>query len=77
MSSYCKKMRTMFLLFLLGMLSLSLSAQQNSHSTKTVTVTGTVVDVNSEPLPGVTVMVVGTKVIVDFILFFLNIEYTL
>ena len=64
MSSYCKKMRTMFLLFLLGMLSLSLSAQQNGHSAKTVTVTGSVVDVNSEPLPGVTVMVVGTKVIV-------------
>lgn len=54
----------MFLLFLLGMLSLSLSAQQNGHSAKTVTVTGSVVDVNSEPLPGVTVMVVGTKVIV-------------
>lgn len=64
MSDYCKKMRTLFLFFLLGMLSFSLSAQQNSHSTKTVTATGTVVDVNNEPLPGVTVMVVGTKIIV-------------
>ncbi len=65
MSSYCKKMRTLFLFFLLSMLSVSLGAQQNSHSTRTVTATGTVVDVNNEPLPGVTVLVVGTKIIVS------------
>ncbi len=65
MSSYCKKMRTLFLFFLLSMLSVSLGAQQNSHSTRTVTATGTVVDINNEPLPGVTVLVVGTKIIVS------------
>lgn len=61
MSSYLKRMRTLVLVFLMGMLSVSLLAQQNGHSTRNVTITGSVVDMESNPLAGVTVMVVGTQ----------------
>ena len=61
MSSYLKKMRTTLLVFLMGMLSVSLFAQQNGHSTRNVTITGTVVDIENNPLAGVSVMIVGTK----------------
>ena len=61
MSDYVKNMRNLFLVILLGMVSVSLQAQQSSQA-KNITVTGTVVDINNEPLIGATVMVLNTKI---------------